>query len=300
MEASSILGQRPRERMRDGGAAALTDHELVAILVSPGSRRRPSEALARDVLADCGSVRRLASRRPGELANLPGMGLAKACRLVAALELGRRATEARDDGEPLKEASDVARRWARLAGEPDEAFVAIGVNARNRVVGEWVVARFSVLARFNIPVPVAGGLLFAALFLVLGVTGAGTIAFQTKTAAGWWTWLVTPEAEWAARPAKSLNLPLLVGFFTCIGLGAPVRVLRTGGRALLVLLAGATLLAVLQNAVGIALARALGAPPLLGVVCGALTLVGGHGTALGFASRFEEAGLHGAATIEPA
>ena len=141
MEASSILGQRPRERMRDGGAAALTDHELVAILVSPGSRRRPSEALARDVLADCGSVRRLASRRPGELANLPGMGLAKACRLVAALELGRRATEARDDGEPLKEASDVARRWARLAGEPDEAFVAIGVNARNRVVGEWVVAR---------------------------------------------------------------------------------------------------------------------------------------------------------------
>ena len=165
------------------------------------------------------------------------------------------------------------------------------------LVGEWVVARFSVLARFNIPVPVAGGLLFAALFLGLGVTGAGTIAFETKTAAGWWTWLVTPEAEWAARPAKSLNLPLLVGFFTCIGLGAPVRVLRTGGRALLVLLAGATLLAVVQNVVGVALARALGAPPLLGVVCGALTLVGGHGTALGFASRFEEAGLHGAATM---
>ena len=141
MDGSSAISQRPRERMRDGGAAILTDHELVAILVSPGSRRQPSEALATSVLADCGSVRRLASRRPGELASLPGMGLAKACRLVAALELGRRAAEARDDGEPLKEASDVARRWARLAGEPDEAFVAIGVNARNRVVGEWVVAR---------------------------------------------------------------------------------------------------------------------------------------------------------------
>jgi len=165
------------------------------------------------------------------------------------------------------------------------------------LAGEFLVARFGGLARFNIPVPVVGGLLVAVVCLGLGAGGVATIAFQTKTDAGWWTWLVTPEIEWAARPAKSLNLPLLVGFFTCIGLGAPVRVLREGGRALFILLAGATMLAVLQNAVGVALACALGAPPLLGVVCGALTLVGGHGTALGFAARFEEAGLHGAAAM---
>ena len=73
--------------------------------------------------------------------------------------------------------------------------------------------------------------------------------------------------------------------------------LRTGGRALAILLLSATLLAVLQNAVGVALALALGAPPLLGVVCGSLTLVGGHGTALGFAPRFQQAGLVSAATI---
>jgi ESS family glutamate:Na+ symporter len=66
---------------------------------------------------------------------------------------------------------------------------------------------------------------------------------------------------------------------------------------LLVLLGVATLLAVVQNAVGVALAEAMGAPRLLGVVCGALTLVGGHGTALGFAPRFEEAGLARAATL---
>jgi ESS family glutamate:Na+ symporter len=76
-----------------------------------------------------------------------------------------------------------------------------------------------------------------------------------------------------------------------------VQVLRSGGRALAVLLLTATALAVLQNTVGVALALALGAPPLLGVVCGALTLVGGHGTALGFAPRFEQAGLASAATI---
>src|SRR5205823_5823978 len=106
-----------------------------------------------------------------------------------------------------------------------------------------------------------------------------------------------PDSEWLARPAKAFNQPLLVGFFTCVGLAAPVRVLRSGGRALVVLLGGATLLAVLQNVIGVALAKGLGAPPLLGVICGGLTLVGGHGTALGFASRFEEAGFHSAATV---
>lgn len=165
------------------------------------------------------------------------------------------------------------------------------------LVGEACVRRATVLARFNIPVAVVGGLLCSVLILALNASGAVVVAFQTKVTAGWWTWLVTPESEWLARPAKNLNLPLLVAFFTCIGLGAPVRVLRTGGRALVVLLLSATVLAALQNAVGVALAVALGAPPLLGVVCGALTLVGGHGTALGFAPRFEQAGLASAAAI---
>lgn len=165
------------------------------------------------------------------------------------------------------------------------------------LAGEGVVRRFPVLVRFNVPVPVVGGLLFSALLLALNLSGVAAITFSTKVSAGWWTWLVTTDFDWMARPEKNLNLPLLVAFFTCIGLGAPVRVLRTGGRALTILLLAATLLAVLQNAVGVALAFALGAPPLLGVVCGSLTLVGGHGTALGFAPRFEQAGLASAATI---
>lgn len=165
------------------------------------------------------------------------------------------------------------------------------------LLGESVVRRVPWLSRFNLPVPVVGGLLFSALFLALNLSGLVAVTFATKVSAGWWTWLVTTEVEWATRPAKNLNLPLLVAFFTCVGLGAPVRILRTGGRALAVLLLAATLLAVVQNTVGVALAVALGAPPLLGVVCGALTLVGGHGTALGFAPRFEQAGLASAATI---
>ncbi len=164
------------------------------------------------------------------------------------------------------------------------------------LLGQLVLRGVPVLARFSIPVPVVGGLLFALACLLARAAGV-ELSFATKVDAGWWTWLVTPDSEWLARPAKNINLPLLIGFFTCVGLAAPLRLLASGGRMLVVLLAGTTVLAVLQNAVGVALAGALGAPALLGVVCGSLTLVGGHGTALGFASRFEQAGMAAAATI---
>ncbi|WP_377703447.1 sodium/glutamate symporter [Pseudoduganella sp. UC29_71] len=165
------------------------------------------------------------------------------------------------------------------------------------LLGEWLLRRVPLLARINIPVPVAGGLLFSAACLSINLSGLAAVSFGTKVSAGWWTWLVTPDIEWLARPAKNLNLPLLIAFFTCVGLGAPLRVLLGGGRMLVVLLLATTVLSALQNAAGVAVAVALGAPALLGVACGSLTLVGGHGTALGFASRFEQAGLASAATI---
>jgi len=165
------------------------------------------------------------------------------------------------------------------------------------LLGEWLLRRIPVLARINIPVPVAGGLLFSAACLCINLSGLANVSFGTKVSAGWWTWLVTPDVEWLVRPAKNLNLPLLIAFFTCVGLGAPLRVLLGGGRMLLVLLLATTALAALQNAAGVTLAVALGAPALLGVACGSLTLVGGHGTALGFASRFEQAGLASAAAV---
>lgn len=165
------------------------------------------------------------------------------------------------------------------------------------LAGEALLRRVPVLVRCNIPASVAGGLLAAALVLGLQATGLLQLVWQSKVNAAWWTWLATPEPEWLGRPAKAVNLPLLVGFFTCVGLAAPVSILRTGGKALVILLGAATLMAALQNVIGVALARAMDVPPLLGVVCGSLTLVGGHGTVLGFASRFEEAGFAAAATV---
>ncbi|MBM4395235.1 MAG: DNA repair protein RadC [Deltaproteobacteria bacterium] len=140
MECRQLPGM-PRERLMEAGAQALSDADLIAVLVAPGSRRLPGEAMARRLLAECGPVRRLATRRAGELAGIPGVGSARACRIVAALELGRRAAEQHEPGALVGGAADVHLRWARLTTEPEETFVAIGVNSRNRVVGEWVVAR---------------------------------------------------------------------------------------------------------------------------------------------------------------
>ncbi len=165
------------------------------------------------------------------------------------------------------------------------------------LLGEWMTRRVGALGRFNIPAPVVGGLAVSALILLLGLTGAGDVRFATKTDAAWWTWLVTTETDWAARPAKNVTLPLMVGFFTCIGLNATWDVLRRGsGQVLLFLLIG-TALAVAQNGIGVALAHAMGVDPLLGLVCGSMTMTGGHGTAIGFAPILEKEGLASAAVL---
>ncbi len=165
------------------------------------------------------------------------------------------------------------------------------------VMGEALVRRIKVLDRFNIPSPVAGGLLVALVLLAVNLSGMGQCQFETKVAARWWTWLVTPEPEWVTAPAKSANLPFLVGFFTCIGLNASWALARRGSVQVITFLLTAAVLAVLQNVIGMALALLLGTSPLLGVVCGSVTMTGGHGTALGFAAEFEKAGLNGAAVL---
>jgi ESS family glutamate:Na+ symporter len=165
------------------------------------------------------------------------------------------------------------------------------------LIGERLHRRIALLARFNLPVSVIGGLAIALVVLALRLSGGPVIGLKTGVTAGWWTWLVTPEVDWFARPEKNITQPFLVGFFTCIGLNATWSVLKGGSRPLLVLLFVATILAVVQNVVGISVAKMVGASPLLGIVCGALTLTGGHATALGFAPTFVKAGFPAAASV---
>ena len=94
-------GDRPRERMMAHGAKALTDAELVAILIRAGTPRRSALELAREILAAVDNdLNALATAAPSELMKRPGVGEAKALSIIAALELGQR----RREGTPRERA----------------------------------------------------------------------------------------------------------------------------------------------------------------------------------------------------
>jgi ESS family glutamate:Na+ symporter len=96
---------------------------------------------------------------------------------------------------------------------------------------------------------------------------------------------------------SALKAPLLVAFFTTLGFGASLPLLRAGGRQVVLFLGLATALAAAQGLLGMGIAAALGLPPLFGVLTSTTTLAGGPATALAFAPAFEQAGVSGAEAI---
>ena len=140
--------------------------------------------------------------------------------------------------------------------------------------GYAIQRRVPRLARYNIPAPVIGGLLVAIVVSALRAAGHDVVRFDT-----------------------TLQPPLMIAFFTTIGFGASVALLRSGGPAVALFLGLSTVVAVAQNLAGGAVASALGVPPLLGVLAGSVALTGGPATALAFAPLFEQAGIAGAATL---
>ncbi|MBY8947899.1 sodium/glutamate symporter [Pseudomonas sp. SH10-3B] len=133
------------------------------------------------------------------------------------------------------------------------------------LLGRGLVARISFLRTYNIPEPVAGGLLVAMLLLAL-----------------------RGLADIEVRFDPSLQTPLMLAFFATIGLNADFANLKKGGRILGIFLLVVTALLVVQNAMGIALATALGLDPLMGLLAGSVTLSGGHGTGAAWGSVFSE------------
>ena len=130
------------------------------------------------------------------------------------------------------------------------------------------------LGRYNLPPPVIGGLVFALAAWV--AHGRGSSLFTLDT---------------------SLQGPLMIAFFTTLGINASLWLLKISGRQVLVFLLLATGFAVVQNLLGIAVATGFGLHPLFGVLAGSTTLTGGPATGLAFAPLFEQAGVAGAESI---
>lgn len=130
------------------------------------------------------------------------------------------------------------------------------------------------LGRYNLPAPVVGGLLVAVAILIARRYGATPLQFDT-----------------------TLQAPLMIAFFTTIGFGASLSLLKVGGPQVLLFFLIATIFAILQNVVGALIAVPFGLHPLFGVLAGSVALTGGPATALAFSSEFEQAGVVGAGTV---
>jgi ESS family glutamate:Na+ symporter len=133
------------------------------------------------------------------------------------------------------------------------------------LIGTLLNRRIAVLAKYNIPDPITGGLLFAIL---------GSAA-----------WVGTGFVVTIDQGIKPL---LLLMFFAGVGMCADLRMLKAGGRALMLFLLVLFPYILVQNCVGIVVAKALDLHPIFGLVAGSITLVGGHGTGAAYAERFSE------------
>ncbi|MCD7098412.1 DNA repair protein RadC [Stenotrophomonas sp. MMGLT7] len=128
--------ERPREKLLERGAGALSDAELIAIFIGSGLKGRDAVQTARQLLNDHGPLRTLLDRTPAQLARLPGLGLARACKLAAALELGQRHLAADlERGTALTDPMSAGRYFAqRLRPRPHEVFAALFLDTRHRTL----------------------------------------------------------------------------------------------------------------------------------------------------------------------
>ena len=133
--------QRPRERLLAIGGAALTDAELVAVLLGSGTPGTNALTLAQRLLRRYGGLAGLVATRADQLTTEPGVGQAKAARILAAVTLAGRVGDARDGREVVGSSADVARLAAPLLiGATDERVVLVACGAGNRLLECSVVA----------------------------------------------------------------------------------------------------------------------------------------------------------------
>ncbi|KVP27887.1 sodium:glutamate symporter [Burkholderia ubonensis] len=133
------------------------------------------------------------------------------------------------------------------------------------LLGQQLVSRIGTLRTYTIPEPVAGGLLIALALAALRGLAHTEVRFDT-----------------------SMQTPLMLTFFASIGLNAKLSNLKSGGPLLLRFLLVVLGLLILQDALGIGLAKAIGIDPLFGLLAGSVTLSGGHGTGAAWSKVFSE------------
>lgn len=142
------------------------------------------------------------------------------------------------------------------------------------LLGREIKKRVNFLEKFFIPAPVVGGVIFSILLLIGHNTGAFNFSFDNV-----------------------LKDFLMTIFFTTIGFTASGKLLKKGGVGVVVFLITATVLVIIQDIVGVSMAKMFGEHPLLGLAVGSVPLTGGHGTSGAFGPVLEEFGVTGGLSV---
>jgi DNA repair protein RadC len=139
----AVVPDLPRERFLNYGGDRVTTTELLALILGTGRRGRNATLVAQDIFHAVGGLTQLAECEPAELVSLPGVGAARATRIAAAFQLGRRAMAARmPAARRAMSAGDIYHRLApRLAGVMQEVFFVVALNAQHGIIRDFEVAR---------------------------------------------------------------------------------------------------------------------------------------------------------------
>lgn len=149
-----------------------------------------------------------------------------------------------------------------------------GIGALALIVGMVLTRKVAFLQKFCVPSPVSGGIIFSLITLALY---------------GWFHVEVAFDG--------TLKDVFMLAFFTSVGFQSDLKVIKKGGKPLIVMLTLLVVIIALQNLMPIGITRLMGVDALIGMAAGSISMTGGHGTAGGFASVLESMGLQGAGTI---
>jgi DNA repair protein RadC len=130
------LGERPRERLFAHGAAALSDAELLALLLRSGVRGASAIDLARTLLTRFGGLTRLLTAGPREVAGVRGVGPVRSAEIAAVVELARRSLAEEAQVRDILVSPQAVRDYLRLSlsTRPYEVFVGLFLDSQNRLL----------------------------------------------------------------------------------------------------------------------------------------------------------------------
>jgi ESS family glutamate:Na+ symporter len=149
-----------------------------------------------------------------------------------------------------------------------------GIGALALIVGMVLTRKVAFLQKFCVPSPVSGGIIFSLITLVLYGFCDVEVSFD-----------------------GTLKDVFMLAFFTSVGFQSDLKVIKQGGRLLVIMLTLLVVIIALQNLMPMGITRLMGVDSLIGMAAGSISTTGGHGTAGGFASVLEGMGLHGAGTV---